>query len=338
MNLAKKLRKIPADSFLRRCRTAYSRSFREKSRTVQENATGNSRRGNRKLQGEIRTAYIRYNLSPEDYRSFNLYGKTKKQIREYISKTEARHLFLNKTMNRLPHEKYERYQLFSGFYHREIIRVDGEKDKKAFLDLNKENGIVIKPIAGTKGHGIRIYPGENIPDPETLFQEMSFPAIIEQRIVQGEELARFHPVSVNTVRLVTALCAGRFTVLFALLRTGKGNTAVDNVGSGGLVCRIDLNTGMIDTDAICANERYKVHPDTGVQFAGSVIPEWRQLLQLTEQAHRSFPVQELIGWDYAWTDKGWDLVEANPNPSFGSWQALSGKGIRPMLANAGLLK
>ena len=95
---------------------------------------------------------------------------------------------------------------------------------------------------------------------------------------------------------------------------------------------------MIDTDAICANERYKVHPDTGVQFAGSVIPEWRQLLQLTEQAHRSFPVQELIGWDYAWTDKGWDLVEANPNPSFGSWQALSGKGIRPMLANAGLLK
>ena len=120
-------------------------------------------------------------------------------------------------------------------------------------------------------------------------------------------------------------------MLFALLRTGRADNLVDNVGSGGLISFIDIESGIVSSDGFFNHTYYERHPDTNEKFYGSQIPAWSELLSLVESAHRSLHGQSLIGWDFAWAENYYDLVEMNPAPSFDSFQIFTDHGIRPLL-------
>ena len=286
-----------------------------------------------KIIKDIKRKYIRYCITPAEYIDFRLFKKSKAEVLEYVSLEELLDTFSRSNRNLFPKDKYERYRLFSDFFHRDVIRIEGPEDKVKYMHfLEKNTCMVVKPIAGTKGHGVQILNSDDVGTIEALSEKTDLPVMIEQILSQGKELAAFHPSSINTLRVVTAINReGEVCVLFALLRVGQGESVVDNVGSGGLVCLIDHKAGIVTSDALYAHKYYKNHPDTGLKFADTRIPEWDRLIFTVKQAHESFAKQKLIGWDYAWTDHGWDLVEANPAPSFASYQTLSGKGIRPVL-------
>ena len=292
----------------------------------------------KKVKKDMKKAYVNYRFSPSEYVDFRLYGKKAHEIREYYSLEELREVFIRGKLNTLKKNKYEKYCLLSDFFHRDVIRIDGTADSGRYLEFCKKHGsFVSKPIKGTKGHGVRLVSSSEADSVEKLARIVELPVILEQLIRQGEELRAFHPSSVNTVRVVSFLDQeGAFTVLFALFRCGQGGSLVDNVGSGGLISMIDTKTGRIVSDALFHHKLYQRHPDTGLEFKNTTMPQWEQLMQIVEKAHRSVPQQRVIGWDFAWSQNGWDMVELNPAPSFASYQTLTGKGIRPKLQEIGL--
>lgn len=296
-----------------------------------------------KLKSDMLKEFARIRISPEEYVRFGFYKKSEKDRNTYLSDLDVvDKLKWGEGNNILPNNKYERYLLVQPYFHRDVIRVQfpfSEEDARIYQDfISDKQSFIIKPLRGTQGHGIQKINTKDAVSLEELSKIADGECMLEETIRQGEELSVFHPSSVNTVRLATGRGRdGKTGILFALLRVGKGGSLVDNVGSGGLVSLIDLENGTVCTDAYLGTERFEKHPDTGVVFSGSIIPEWQELCRIGMEIHQAHSGQRVFGFDFAWTDKGWDLVEVNPAPSFASFQALTGEGCRPLLEERQLI-
>ncbi len=290
------------------------------------------------LKSDMIKEFIRLSISPEEYARFRFFEKNRVERDTYLSDIDVVMFFKwGEGNNILPNNKYERYSMFQPYFHRDVIRITFPFSEKDYQELRRfisdKQSIILKPLQGTQGHGIQKIDTKDIIDLNSSSKIGEGEYLAEELIVQGEELAQFHPSSVNTVRLVTGRGKeGQIEILFALLRVGKGGSLVDNVGSGGLVSLIDLDSGAVCTDAFCGTERYSTHPDTGSVFKGSIIPSWDELCATGIEMHQTYPGQKVFGFDFAWTNSGWDVVEVNPAPSFASYQSLLQKGCRPLLA------
>ena len=296
----------------------------------------------RRLIKDMIYEYVSVQIAPMEYALFQFQSRTELQKQEYLSVIELKQIFKSKDNNIFPDNKYERYELFSAFFGRKIIHIlfnNTEEEDVIYKDFCSENAIFMaKTIRGTKGKGIHRISATEAPDLASLYEIIGGECILEELIIQGEELAKFHPSSVNTIRFVTGMNRrGEFEYLYALLRVGKGGSIVDNVGSGGLVAMIDIETGVVSTDGLYGGRYFECHPDTGIRFKGEQIPLWSELKELAYKMHTSLPNQRLIGFDFAWTTQGWDVVEVNPSPAFASYQILMGEGIRPLLKEKELI-
>ena len=283
--------------------------------------------------------YRKYRVTPGEFEDFRLYGKTKQEIKEYFFLAELSRVFSAGKKNHFPKDKYARYNLFKDCFHRDIQRIESVSDSEKYDQfINGKDRFMVKTIKGDKGKGVSSVESKDVPNITAFSQRYELPVLLEEYIRQGKELAEFHPSSINTVRLVTAVNGQKVPiVVYALFRSGQGGSVVDNVGSGGLIALVDEKKGKILTDALYDHDYYSEHPDTGKVFRGTEFPEWEKMVDIALKAHSGMKEQALIGWDFAWTESGWDLVEANPAPSFASWQTLSGKGIRPLLKELGVL-
>lgn len=57
---------------------------------------------------------------------------------------------------------------------------------------------------------------------------------------------------------------------------------------------------------------YDCHPDSKKQFKGFTIPRWNELLEEAKQAHLSLSGKQVyVAFDFALSEKGWVIVEAN---------------------------
>ena len=103
---------------------------------------------------------------------------------------------------------------------------------------------------------------------------------------------------------------------------------MDNAGAGGVFSVIDVKTGLIITDGVDEqNNRYIEHPDQGGMFKNWQIPEWDSLMNLVEHVHKFLsPRFVYVAFDFALTNRGWDLIEGNWGQMVG--QIASQQGIR----------
>ena len=138
--------------------------------------------------------------------------------------------------------------------------------------------------------------------------------IIQQRIEQHPEMSRLNPQSVNTVRLVTTLMAGRATPLAAIVRIGAGGSRRDNWSTGGMAVTVDLETGWLGRYAFfkpgCGGKTDR-HPETGVIFEGFQVPFFREAVRMATDLHRFYYGFHSIGWDIAITTDGPTFIEGN---------------------------
>lgn len=316
--------------------------FRRELKQAADRCGSGSRARVASVKADMLRAYVGSWVTPTEYCKFGFMALNDQRRREYIAEHEGLAMFKRPEYNVLPNDKFRRYQMFSGYYHRELLHVTGragqaEEDSYGAF-LKRHRAFIAKAIMGAKGHGVRKLTADEAPDTAALVARMGGECIVEELIEQGQPLAAFHPMSVNTVRFVTgADRTGRVYCLFALLRVGRGGSVVDNVGSGGLIALIDMDSGVVCTDGLCGLDYYETHPDTHVRFKGVQIPEWGKLCRTACELHGTQPGQRVFGFDFAWTTDGWDVVEVNPAPSFVSWQALTNRGIRPVLQDRGIL-
>ena len=186
------------------------------------------------------------------------------------------------------------------------------------------SGVIYKPLGGNRGRGVESFRinSENIAD---VYNEIaSFPpGVVEEYIHQHPDLNRLTDASVNTLRIVTISSKtspvtpdGRYAdAAYAALRIGGGHSVVDNFHSGGMTAAVDLETGIIVTDAAdMEGHVFAAHPVTGTVIKGFKVPYFKEAVEMALDAISKNRIGGYIGWDIAITDKGPVLVEVNAGP------------------------
>ncbi|MBO4868989.1 MAG: hypothetical protein J5585_04700 [Clostridia bacterium] len=215
--------------------------------------------------------------------------------------------------------KEKTYEVFRGFFRRELLYVSSEQLRDEFLSFfQRHSSGIIKPSERYGGEGIEIYNLSDGISPEQIWEEVSvkIPFVLEELIEQAPEMSVFYPQAINTIRYNTFYHDGKLTRLQAALRIGRGGSHVDNATSGGIYAPVDVQTGRITGPARSDNnEMFEEHPDTGVHFEGSFIPRWNELNALLEKVVCVVPEQMQVGWDFALSKDGWVMVEGNTMPA-----------------------
>lgn len=292
----------------------------------------------RRLQYELIKNMYFYGFWYQDYFSFDLRNKSRREKLEYVGEWEKM-FFLKSISSAETQEKFNNkylcYKTFKQYYKRDVVEIADAGDLGEFIRFTGRHGsFMIKPETYSLGVGIRIIDTDRDSDIGRIFADIlaGGRAVAEELVRQDEAMAAYHPASVNTIRFVTAYNSGRVEYVYALLRMGVGESVVDNVYGGGVVARVDTETGEVMT-AGCKKYgetviTYDAHPDTNVKIKGSRIPRWNELLDTINELVRVVPEQKYVGWDMALTDGGWVMIEGNTKPSFASIQICSGRGFR----------
>ena len=136
--------------------------------------------------------------------------------------------------------------------------------------------------------------------------------VLQESVRQHESLARFHPASLNTLRVITLRLDDQLRPVAATLRMGNGSH-VDNGHAGGLLCGVDLRTGRL-TPFACdvLFRRYDRHPLTQEPFADRDVIAFEGVTELARTVHARLPYFDVLSCDIAVLDNGSPcLIEVN---------------------------
>ena len=275
-----------------------------------------------------------YGYGFDEYLYFHFSEKSLQERRSFVADWE--HLGYTCAMNNPDNaeifdNKWKTYLTYKDYYRREVLLITGENSKKEFYDfLNRHTKAIVKPIDDSCGHGVKICEKDTTDDGsfETILAENNNIFLVEELINQAEEMAIFHPASVNTIRATTIRLDNAVVIVHPFMRMGQHGSIVDNGGSGGIMCTIDSSTGTIIAAADENGRSYMTHPDSKLTIIGYKIPQWDKLVLLAKQLAQVVPDNRYTGWDLALTDESWVLVEANRRGQFVGWQIPTQIGFR----------
>lgn len=265
-----------------------------------------------------------YNLSFKEYFLFGFKNKSHFKRKNFIANMNRQnYLYLlgEKEGQEILNDKYKSYEILKKFYKRELIKI-GENDYTEFQKFIKKYPVFVKkPIDSSFGKGIELIDSNDYKNPKTLFSYLleDKDVILEERIIQHEKMASLHPESLNTLRIVTYRDENdQVFIHLPFIKIGRGSSFVDNGGAGGMLARINPETGELITDGKDENNTvYEYHPDTNVRLKGFKIPSWEKAVSLAKDAALAFDKTRYIGWDVAIDKDGNPLiVEGNGKTQF----------------------
>lgn len=290
------------------------------------------------IKDMIYSKYV-YGCTYAEYFMFKFMYKTHQERKKFICNKD-RHMYLkylnqNDFYNRFT-DKYESYQLYKKYYKRDLIYIKSENDYDCFENFClTRTQVVKKPVDSSLGKGIELLDVKGV-DLKNLFQRIiteNDKFILEERIVQSKEMAKLHPSSVNTIRIVPFMKNdGTVIIHCPFLKIGQQGAFVDNGGAGGILAAIDANSGKVISDGIDEKMNvYKKHPNTKEKIKGFQIPDWDGVIKLATKLVKEIPEARYVGWDFAHTPKGWIVVEGNGKTMFVGQQMPLDVGIKQEL-------
>lgn len=200
------------------------------------------------------------------------------------------------------------------------------RTEEAVTRIEELKDVFIKPYGKGKGTGVHHITCE---DGVLFVDDTRVTAQALAELLAGDknwyvsETVKQHPYAdslydktANTIRIITLRDpkTKRFKVFFAVQRIGTSKTIpVDNGSQGGLVCKIDLETGRLSHGRRLHDcEVYETHPDSGTRFEDVVIPDWPVLQQEVLSLAERFPYLHFIAWDIIKLPNGQNcVIEAN---------------------------
>lgn len=280
----------------------------------------------------------RYGIFFEDYLMYDFMNNKSVDYRESFVSDKLRYHYcdiLNSSdIMPMMTDKYQCYQQMKAFFKRDMVACRLESDYNDFKHFADNHPLFIfKPIDAHSGCGICKVDASKI-DIKSFFEDhvKEHQFVVEEIIEQGEPLSKFHPESINSVRVTTFRLKTKVDIIAATLRVGAGQSVTDNAGSGGIFASVNPCSGEIETDALDLNGKYfETHPDTNIKFKGYQLPKWSEAIDLLNQVANSLDGAILISWDLAFSKNGWVLIEANDN---GAWRVLQSNkkiGLKPKL-------
>ncbi|MBQ7541142.1 MAG: hypothetical protein IJT44_02505 [Clostridia bacterium] len=244
-----------------------------------------------------------------------------------LNDPEYRHFFKN---------KLDFNRTFHAYLGREYLDLNGAED--AFISFCTRHPILFaKAPVSFGGQDVFRVDTRQSDDLHALYRSLMEKGccLVEEPIVQHPQMDLLCGACVNTLRVVTVVDAQNAPkVVYTLLRVGNGESAVDNISSGGMYTMPD-DDGRIVYPMFCDKtvQYYDKHPKTGFSFSGFEIPFFRESKALCLRAAAEQTHMRYIGWDVAITPDGPVLVEGNPLPGYDMCQNYrfhdDGIGMKP---------
>ncbi|QIK69896.1 hypothetical protein G7062_06140 [Erysipelothrix sp. HDW6C] len=214
-------------------------------------------------------------------------------------------------------------KFFDGYHGRGWMDLEASTYEDFDAFLKKYKRIAAKPVDGICGHGIDFYDYEEGMDTRKVFDTLmaNQQYLAEEYLIQNKDVSVLHPMSVNTIRVVTIQKDGNIRIPFVCIRVGNGKS-VDNLNSGGFAARVNIETGIVETPGVGKYNRVaETHPITGVKFEGFKIPMFDQVIELAKTAALHIPELGIVGWDIAILEDRPVIVEGNQFPGHDIYQS-----------------
>ena len=261
-------------------------------------------------------------FSANDYFDYELYNKESDERDTFLNngyRTRVRRACNDKAYNVFK-DKAKFNKTFAEWVKREWVDTTecSFEEFKAFAE--KHSRFFAKPVRGTGGAGARVIDTseDTLENLYALCKKDEL--IVEQVIQQHDDLAAFNSTTLNTVRLNTLVGADNIPkVTLTVARFGRSGNVVDNFHGGGVGAIVDIESGIITSEAIDRNHcRKSVHPDSNLAIKGFKYPEWEKIKKaVCDAALLVVPHVRHIGWDVALNSNGEvELVEGNFWPNF----------------------
>ena len=262
---------------------------------------------------------IKYPLLGFRPSSFFMYKLYKNSYKDYLTFFQgiSKVIWKNKHLPHLLDNKLEfKLHISDKIKTPNLIADFDHHNKKIFHYAKPQtNKIVIKPIKGMWGKGIKIITSDKLS--ETL-KNCSKSCIVEDYIEQHRFINKIFSGSINTIRILTLKKNSRINIIHMILRVGRASTKhLDNIAQGGISINIDMDSGSLGkgyTFYEYGHNEYTSHPDTNYKFYGRSVPYTKEAQELAIAAHKFFPMFTLIGWDIALTENRPTVVEGNRMP------------------------
>jgi len=224
---------------------------------------------------------------------------------------------------------------FNKYCHREYL-LARRSSFEEFKALITSKDCIVKPLNDSRGNGVFKTNHDKIDNIDALYKKcVDCNYIVEECILGCAELQAFHPSSLNTLRVVTISGNGKAEVVAGVFRLGRDGSIIDNISAGGFFTLIDVETGIVtEGGTITSDERYEVHPNTGLRVKGFQIPRWKEITATCIEACQVVPDAFITCWDVTINSNGEIVfVEGNKSPQF-LHQAIGRKGDRKRIEAA----
>ena len=252
-------------------------------------------------------------------------------------KTLARRLFL--AGDRIPDVAYRIRGQWTDVEGRSLA--PGEVESVVFRDGPR---VVVKSDDSNQGRGVSLV--EKGRD-DILGMDDWGDFVVQRWIPQSDFLRRFNPDNMATLRITTVKANGNPASMRAsFLLFGRPGPEVLLAAGAIRVAVMDRKGTLAAVGAFADWSRVTHHPDSGLPFAGEVIPGFAEAREECERLHDAFPHVTVIGWDVGFTTGDdfvildWNSVhpdlkftEANSGPDCADlgWEDLwkEGRGSSP---------
>lgn len=277
-------------------------------------------------QGKVHTFFdmlwcgVRYGAGYYDYVMFGFYGMNARQRDTYL--TRVRNKTVQDIMNPggLSYDSGDKLvcnEMFAPYLGRKTLNGETctQEEFDAFLD--GQEAIFAKINHGGCGVGVeKLYVKDFTSSADMLrYIREKKEIVLEHVLRQHPDMERLHPGSVNTMRITTDRVGDTVYIAYISVKMGRGNGVCDNSGQGGILCRVDPDSGKIVSDATDDYfDVYERHPDTGIVLKGYQLPMVPQAIALAKEAAMHFPGVNHVGWDMAITPDGPAIIEGNDFP------------------------
>lgn len=271
----------------------------------------------------------------QDYLNYKFYEKSFKERSKYASigyQHEFYRLAANWQYAPFFSNKVNFHKNFKKFVKRSCCSYeDGFKKVTEFI--NNHESIVRKPISGLGGANVEKIDTKDIKDIKEFYEKLKEEnCMIEELVIQNKEWSKLNPKSLNTVRVVTKCINGNAKVIFAVVRIGSGESIVDNFHQGGVGVKVNIEKGCLEGKTIDKKNNESDETSlTHVKVDGFVIPYWKEIVAMCEEAAKVNDNVNVVGWDVGITDAGPLLIEGNRGPGMDIIQVLYKRGVKPDL-------
>jgi hypothetical protein len=299
--------------------------------------TGKSRL---KIIADSFLSVFRYNISIKDYFCFRFFEISDYERTEWAGTGflyEYQLIMNPKGPRDILEDKIRFLHYFKPFVARAFFTLQelaGDQGLAEKLIGNPSGRIVLKGSRGQVGAEVEVIMCSQH-DPSSIVKYMVERKydLAEEYVVQHPDLMKLSPSGLNTVRIITQLNDGVVDILGARLRISV-DSPVDNMAAGNLATWIDVKTGIVMGPGVFSDitkRDVSIHPVTGQQIAGFVVPEWIKVVALATQAAKNIQGNRSVGWDIAITKDGPELIEGNHNWCKLLWQLPVKQGLKKEL-------